>query len=72
VVNVSTNLAALAFFIPHGHFLPLLAVLMALCNILGSFLGTHLALRHGSGFVRKVFLCVVSVFIIKFAHDTFV
>lgn len=72
VVNVSTNLAALGFFIPHGHFLPLLAVLMAVCNILGSFLGTHLALRHGSGFVRKVFLCVVSVFIIKFAHDTFV
>ena len=72
VVNVSTNLAALAFFIPHGHFLPLLAVLMAVCNILGSFLGTHLALRHGSAFVRKVFLCVVSVFIIKFAHDTFV
>ncbi|MEF8720058.1 MAG: sulfite exporter TauE/SafE family protein [Candidatus Accumulibacter necessarius] len=72
VVNVSTNLAALAFFIPHGHFLPLLAVLMAVCNILGSFLGTHLALRHGSGFVRKVFLCVVSLFIIKFAHDTFV
>jgi uncharacterized membrane protein YfcA len=72
VVNVSTNLAALGFFIPHGHFLPLLAVLMAVCNILGSFLGTHLALRHGSGFVRKVFLCVVSLFIIKFAHDTFV
>ena len=72
VVNVSTNLAALGFFIPHGHFLPLLAVLMAVCNILGSFLGTHLALRHGSAFVRKVFLCVVSVFIIKFAHDTFV
>ncbi|MEF8752029.1 MAG: TSUP family transporter, partial [Candidatus Accumulibacter necessarius] len=72
VVNVSTNLAALAFFIPHGHFLPLLAALMAVCNILGSFLGTHLALRHGSGFVRKVFLCVVSLFIIKFAHDTFV
>jgi hypothetical protein len=72
VVNVSTNLAALAFFIPHGHFLPLLAVLMAVCNILGSFLGTHLALRHGSGFVRKAFLCVVSLFIIKFAHDTFV
>jgi hypothetical protein len=59
-------------FIPHGHILPLLAVLMALCNVLGSFLGTHLALRHGSGFVRKVFLCVVSVFIVKFAHDTFV
>lgn len=72
VVNVATNLAALAFFVPHGHFLPGLAVVMALCNVLGSFLGTHLALRHGSRFVRKVFLVMVSVFIVKFAHDTFV
>jgi uncharacterized membrane protein YfcA len=71
VVNMTTNLAALAYFIPHGHFLPQLAVLMALCNILGSLLGTHLALRHGSRFVRIVFLCVVSAFIVKFAHDTF-
>ncbi|HCZ13118.1 MAG TPA: TSUP family transporter [Accumulibacter sp.] len=71
VVNVATNLAALGFFLPHGHILPLVAVLMASCNVLGSLLGTHLALRHGSGFIRKVFLCVVSVFIIKFAHDTF-
>lgn len=71
LVNVATNIAALSFFIPHGHILPLLAVLMAMCNVLGSLLGTHLALRHGSGFVRKAFLCVVGVFILKFAHDTF-
>lgn len=71
VVNVATNLAALGFFIPHGHFLVVPAVAMATSNVLGSLLGTQLALRHGSGFVRKVFLCVVSVFILKFAHDTF-
>ena len=71
VVNVATNLAALAFFVPHGHVLPLLAVLMAGCNVLGSFIGAHLALRHGSRFVRKAFLCVVGVFILKFAYDTF-
>ena len=70
VVNVATNLAALAFFVPHRHVLPLLAMLMAGCNVLGSFLGAHLALRHGSGFVRKAFLCVVGVFILKFANDT--
>jgi len=50
----------------------MLALLMATCNVLGSFLGAHLALSHGSGFVRKTFLCVVSLFILKFAHDTFV
>ncbi|MCM8595287.1 TSUP family transporter [Accumulibacter sp.] len=72
VVNVATNLAALGFFVPHGHILPLLGALMACCNVLGSFLGAHLALRHGSGFVRKFFLAVVSMLIARFAYDTFV
>jgi len=71
VVNVATNLAAMGYFLPNGHILLGVAVLMASCNVLGSLIGTHLALRHGSGFARKVFLCVVSAFIIKFAYDTF-
>jgi uncharacterized membrane protein YfcA len=71
VVNVATNLAALGFFVPHGHLLPGLAVMMAACNVLGSIVGTQLALRHGSAFVRRAFLAVVSVFIVKFARDTF-
>lgn len=71
VVNVATNLAALSFFIPNGYLLPVLAVTMAICNVLGSVAGTHLALRHGSGFVRKMFLVVVGALILKFAYDTF-
>lgn len=71
VVNVATNLAALAFFVPHGYLLPLLGLTMAVCNIGGSLLGTHLALRHGSGFVRRIFLGVVGALIVKFAWDTF-
>ena len=71
VVNVATNLAAIGYFVPNGFFIPLAAVLMAVANILGSFIGTHLALRHGSGFVRRVFLVVVSTLIVKFAWDTF-
>ena len=71
IVNVATNLAAIAYFAPNGYYLPVLAVVMAIGNIGGSFLGTHLALRHGSGFVRKVFLIVVSALIVKFAWDTF-
>lgn len=71
VVNAATNLAALCFFVPHGYWLPVLGVAMAIFNVLGSLLGTHLSLRHGSGFVRKVFLFVVSALIVKFAWDTF-
>lgn len=70
VVNVATNLAALAYFAPHGNLLWQFAVVMALCNVAGSLAGTHLALKHGSGFVRQVFLGVVSLLILKFAWDT--
>lgn len=71
VVNVATNLAAIGYFVPNGYYIPVLAVIMAVCNVFGSFIGTHLALRHGSGFVRQVFLVVVSALILKFAWDTF-
>lgn len=71
VVNVATNLAALAYFVPAGHWLPLFALLMALSNVGGSWLGTHLALKHGSGFVRRIFLFVVVMLILRFAWDTF-
>ncbi len=70
VVNVATNLAALGYFLPNGYVIPLLAGAMALANVSGSMTGTWLALRHGSGFVRKVFLLVVGILIVKFAWDT--
>lgn len=71
LVNVATNLAAISFFVPNGYYLPLAGLCMAIFNVLGSVIGTHLALRHGSGFVRKVFLMVVSALILKLAWDTF-
>jgi hypothetical protein len=71
VVNGATNLAALAYFLPHGHVLPAAALLMAVCNIAGAQAGSHLALRHGSGFVRGIFLLVVSALILRFGWEMF-
>lgn len=69
VVNVATNLAALAYFVPHGYWLPPLALGMAVSNVAGSAAGASLALRYGSAFVRKLFLLVVVVLIVRFAAD---
>ncbi|MGE5472140.1 MAG: sulfite exporter TauE/SafE family protein [Bacteroidota bacterium] len=71
IVNVATNLAALLYFLPNGYVMAGLALAMALANVSGSTLGTWLALKHGSGFVRRVFLVVVGMLIIKLAWDTF-
>lgn len=69
VLNVATNLAAIAFFAANVELLWKLAALMAACNLSGALLGSRLALKHGSGFVRKMFLGVVSVLIAKLAYD---
>jgi uncharacterized membrane protein YfcA len=69
IVNVITNLAALLYFVPHGHFLWKVAGPMAVCNVGGGLLGAHLALRHGTRFVRGLFLVVVTILIARFAWD---
>ena len=39
--------------------------------MIGSLLGTRLALKHGAGFVRLVFIAVVSALILKTGFDAF-
>jgi uncharacterized membrane protein YfcA len=71
IVNVACNISALLWFGYSGHLLWQLGLLMAVCQIAGSLVGTRLALKHGSGFVRKLFLVVVGLLIVKTAFDTF-
>lgn len=72
VVNFATNAAALAYFVPSGHVLWIIGLAMAVFNIAGALIGARLALRHGSGFVRWVFVVVASMLIVRLAYDTFV
>lgn len=68
-VNTMTNLAALALFAAGGHVLWVLGVAMALSNLTGSQIGTRLAIRRGSAWVRRVFLGVVSALVLRLAYD---
>lgn len=69
VVNVACNLAALLWFGFSGHLLWQLGLMMAVCQVAGSLVGTKLAIRHGSSFVRKLFLVVVCGLILKTGFD---
>jgi len=71
IVNVATNGAALIYFSITGHVLWGVAVMLALFNVGGALVGSRLALRYGSGFVRRVFLGVATALIGKFGYDTF-
>jgi uncharacterized protein len=71
-LNTATNASALLLFGLKGHVWWHLALVMAVANVAGSFLGTRLALRHGAGFVRAVFVVVVGALIVKTGWDAFV
>lgn len=69
VVNVGTNLGALAVFAAAGTVLWQLAPLMAVFNMAGGWAGARMALRRGSGFVRVVLLAVVTALVARLAYD---
>jgi uncharacterized membrane protein YfcA len=65
VLNVATNIAALAFFIPSGNVNYRLGIVMAIANVVGSIVGVQLALTKGARFVRLVFIVVVVALLAK-------
>lgn len=69
LVNIATNVAALIFFIPTGNVLYLIALPMAVFNILGALTGTWLAVRKGVPFVRALFLVLLVILISKLSYD---
>lgn len=71
ILNVFCNAAALIWFGFSGNVMWLLGLWMAVCSVLGSISGSYLAIRLGSNFVRKVFLLVVCVLILKSSYDAF-
>jgi uncharacterized membrane protein YfcA len=69
IVNTMTNLAALALFAAGGHVLWVLGAAMAVANLLGSQIGTRMAIRRGSAWVRRVFVVVVTALVLRLAVD---
>lgn len=68
-VNTMTNLSALVMFALGGHVLWGLGAAMAAANLAGSQVGTRLAVRRGSAWVRRVFIVVVTALIARLAWD---
>lgn len=71
VLNLGSNLGALAFFAVTGHVLWQLGAVMAVCNVIGAVSGSRIALARGSGFVRVVLLVVVFGMVIRLGWQQF-
>ena len=71
LVNVATNLAAILMLASLGQINWPLGFAMMVANIAGSQFGSRLAIKHGSAFVRKAFLVIVTVLIMKSAWNAY-
>ena len=71
VVNVATNVGAIAVFGIHGAVIWQIGIIMGIANITGAIIGSRLAIKGGSTLVRKVFLIVTFALIIKVGIATF-
>jgi uncharacterized membrane protein YfcA len=65
IANFATNLGALTVFLPMGLVLFKVGAVIAVANLIGGYVGARTAVSKGSGFVRAVFVLIVSAFIIK-------
>ena len=71
VVNLGTFTSALLFFIPTGHVLWEIGLVIAVCNIAGSLVGVFLALRYGSQFIRFFFQILLIFLITRMGFTIF-
>ena len=69
VVNFASNLAALVLFAIRGTVVWRLALPMAAAQLLGGWLGAHLAVRRGDALVRRVVVGVALALAAKLALD---
>lgn len=69
VVNLASNLAAIAIFASRGTVLWRISLPMAVANAAGAFVGARLAVKRGDRLVRFVVLAVVAALVAKMAWD---
>lgn len=69
IINLATNFSAVLWFAGTGKVLYNYAIPMAIANIAGAATGSRMAMLKGNAFIRKFFLGVVLLLIIRFAWE---
>lgn len=71
LVNLASNLSALAVFLIHGRAIILLGLTAGVFSIAGSYLGSGLVIRRGAGVLRIFILGVLALLLAKIVYDLF-
>ncbi len=68
IMNLVSNVVALAVFVAGKNVVYSVGITMALGQILGARLGSGLAIQKGAGFIRPIFLGVVFLTIVRLVY----
>jgi len=71
MVNLATNLGSIVLFVLKGSILWSVALPMAVCNAMGGFLGSKIAIAKGNKFIRRIFLLVIIATLCRLGYDVF-
>jgi uncharacterized membrane protein YfcA len=69
VVNLASNVAALAIFAYHGSALWALGLVAGVFNLIGGYIGAGLAIKKGSNAIRWAILFVLALLFVKMAWE---
>jgi uncharacterized membrane protein YfcA len=69
VLNLASNVASAATAFAKGNVIFPLVLPAMLCAILGNFIGSRLAIKIGSKFIRPVIVLVIGLLFIKVISD---
>lgn len=65
VINLSTNIAALAVYLMNGQVVVAAGLAGAACNMLGNYVGSGAAMKKGAGITKPVILLVLSLLLVR-------
>lgn len=69
--NLASNVGAFVTFVMSGYVYYPYALAMAAANIAGNIIGSHYAMKHGSGFIRKILLVSLTLLFVYLAWKYF-
>lgn len=71
VMNFSSNLSSLAFFLAVGKTRFAIGVIMGIGQLIGARIGSRMVIARGTKFIRPVFISVVLFLTLKLLYDDF-
>ncbi len=70
ILNFTSNITSLVLFAYHGRIVYSIGIPMAISMILGAFLGTKMAIKHGGKIIKPIFVSMSLAIVVKLIIDT--